>query len=64
MLDATSRRLPIRAADLPQPALTMIARIKPGPREVGGNGRARSAVLRVAERTLAPRIRVDRRTRS
>jgi len=55
-LDATSRRLPIRAADLPQPALTAIARIKPGDAEIAANGRSRSAVLRVAERTTAPRI--------
>ncbi len=61
MLDATSRRLPIRAADLPQPALTVIARIKPGTSEVAANGRSRSAVLRVAERTLAPRLPVQGR---
>ena len=54
-LDATARRLPIRAADLPQPALTAIARIKPGVGEIAANGRSRSAVLRVAERTTAPR---------
>ena len=57
-LDATSRRLPIRAADLPQPALTAIARIRPGDAEVAANPRSRSAVLRVAERTDAPRIAV------
>ena len=64
-LDATSRRLPIRAADLPLPALTSIARVKPGDAEVGANPRARSAVLRIAERTTAPRIAavaVDTRT--
>ena len=55
-LDATSRRLPIRTADLPQPALLAIGRIKPGDAEVAANGRSRSAVLRVAERTDAPRI--------
>ena len=55
-LDATSRRLPIRAADLPQPALVSIARSKPGAAEIAANGRSRSAVLRVAERTDAPRI--------
>ena len=55
-LDATSRRLPIRAADLPLPALTSIGRIRPGSAEVAANPRARSAVLRIAERTEAPRI--------
>ncbi len=57
-LDPTSRRLPIRAADLPLPALTSIARIKPGDAEVDANPRSRSAVLRIAERTDAPRIGV------
>ena len=47
------RRLAVRAADLPQPLLTSIARIKPGEAEIASNGRARSAVLRVAERTHA-----------
>ena len=49
-LDARSRRLPLRAADLPQPELKAIARIKPSEAEVAINPRARSAVLRVAER--------------
>ena len=44
------RRLPIRAADLPQPQMKLLARIKPGAREVDENPRARSAVMRVAER--------------
>ena len=55
-LDPAARRLPLRAADLPLPALTALARIKPGEREVAANGRARSAVLRVAKRTTAPRL--------
>ena len=50
-LDARSRRLPLRAADLPQPELKSIARIKPSDAEVAVNPRARSAVLRIAERT-------------
>ena len=44
------RRLPIRAVDLPQPQMKLIAKIKPSEAEVSGNPRARSAVLRVAER--------------
>jgi 16S rRNA (cytosine1402-N4)-methyltransferase len=48
------RRLPIRAADLPQPQLRLIDRIKPSAEEVAANPRARSAVLRVAERIGGP----------
>jgi 16S rRNA (cytosine1402-N4)-methyltransferase len=44
------RRLPIKAADLPQPQMKLIAKIKPSDEEVAANPRARSAVLRVAER--------------
>jgi 16S rRNA (cytosine1402-N4)-methyltransferase len=44
------RRLPIRSVDLPQPLMKLIARIKPSDAEVDANPRARSAVLRVAER--------------
>jgi 16S rRNA (cytosine1402-N4)-methyltransferase len=44
------RRLPIKAADLPQPQMKLIAKIKPTASEVADNPRARSAVLRVAER--------------
>ncbi|MFD2367616.1 16S rRNA (cytosine(1402)-N(4))-methyltransferase RsmH [Pseudoduganella sp. GCM10020061] len=44
------RRLPIRAADLPQPEMKLIAKIKPSDAEVEANPRARSAVMRVAER--------------
>jgi 16S rRNA (cytosine1402-N4)-methyltransferase len=44
------RRLPIRAVDLPQPLMTLIGRTMPSDAEVAANPRARSAVLRVAER--------------
>ncbi|GGY50512.1 16S rRNA (cytosine(1402)-N(4))-methyltransferase RsmH [Pseudoduganella albidiflava] len=44
------RRLPIRAADLPQPEVKLLAKIKPSAREVDENPRARSAVMRVAVR--------------
>ena len=44
------RRLPIRAVDLPQPAMKLLARIKPSDAEVAANPRARSAVMRSAMR--------------
>ena len=48
-------RLPIRAADLPQPRLRLIGKaVRPGPDEVAANPRSRSAVMRVAERTEVP----------
>jgi 16S rRNA (cytosine1402-N4)-methyltransferase len=52
--DRTLGRLPLRAADLPQPRLRSIARVKPDAAEVAANPRARSAVMRVAQRTAAP----------
>jgi 16S rRNA (cytosine1402-N4)-methyltransferase len=49
------RRLPIRAVDLPQPQMKLLSRRKPGDSEIADNPRARSAVMRVAERlTGAP----------
>ena len=48
------RRLPIRAVDLPQPELKLLAKIKPSAEEVAGNPRARSAVMRVARRLPYP----------
>jgi len=47
------RRLPIRAVDLPQPELKLIAKVKPSVAEVAANPRSRSAIMRVAERTAA-----------
>lgn len=47
------RRLPIRAADLPRPMLKLVARIKPSDAEIAANPRARSAIMRIAER-VAP----------
>lgn len=47
------RRLPIRAVDLPQPEMKLLSRIKPSAAEINDNPRARSAVMRVAER-LSP----------
>jgi len=48
------RGLPLRAADLPAPRLTSLARVRADEEEVAANPRARSAVMRVAERTDAP----------
>jgi len=47
-------RLPLRAAELPQPRLRSIERVKPDAVETARNPRARSAVMRVAERTAVP----------
>jgi 16S rRNA (cytosine1402-N4)-methyltransferase len=47
-------RLPLRAAEMPQPRLRGLARVRPDADEVAANPRARSAVMRVAERTAAP----------
>jgi len=44
-------RLPLRARDLPAPKLRLVGKpIKPGTEELRANPRARSAVLRVAEK--------------
>jgi 16S rRNA (cytosine1402-N4)-methyltransferase len=47
------RGLPIRARDLPQGALELINRVKPSSTEVNENPRARSAVMRVAQKRSA-----------
>jgi 16S rRNA (cytosine1402-N4)-methyltransferase len=49
-VEQPDRRLPIRAVDLPQPLMKLISKTKPSDVEVEANPRARSAVLRVAER--------------
>jgi 16S rRNA (cytosine1402-N4)-methyltransferase len=49
-VEQPDRRLPIRAVDLPQPLMKLIVKTKPSGAEVDANPRARSAVLRVAER--------------
>ena len=47
-------RLPLRDDELPPPRLRPIARLRPDAAEIEANPRARSAVMRVAERTAAP----------
>ncbi len=52
--DSLPARLPVRARDLPQPRLRLVGRaVRAGAAEVAANPRARSAVMRVAERTMA-----------
>jgi len=50
--DPLPRRLPLRAHELPQPKLRLVGRaVRPAAAEVTANPRARSAVMRIAERT-------------
>jgi 16S rRNA (cytosine1402-N4)-methyltransferase len=49
--DPRARRLPVRARDLPQPRLRALGKKQADAAEVASNPRARSAVMRVAERT-------------
>jgi 16S rRNA (cytosine1402-N4)-methyltransferase len=64
------REVPLTAREMPQPALTIVARATvPSPEEIAANPRARSARLRVAERTAVPynpdiRIEPDARWRN
>ncbi len=51
---AAHARLPIFEKDMPQPILNSLGRILPTEQESRDNVRARSAVLRVAERTATP----------
>ena len=48
------RRVPLRADQLPRATLAAIARVYPDEGELAANPRARSAVMRVAERTAEP----------
>ena len=49
-VEQPDRRLPIRAVDLPQPTLQLVAKTKPSAAEVASNPRARSAVMRIAQK--------------
>ncbi|NLY26399.1 MAG: 16S rRNA (cytosine(1402)-N(4))-methyltransferase RsmH [Alcaligenaceae bacterium] len=51
---AALARLPIPEKDMPQPVLWSLGRVLPSAHEAAENPRARSAVLRVAERTSTP----------
>jgi 16S rRNA (cytosine1402-N4)-methyltransferase len=46
------RGLPVRDRDLPQSALEIIGRVKPSENEVRENPRARSAIMRIAEKRV------------
>jgi 16S rRNA (cytosine1402-N4)-methyltransferase len=50
-VDPELARLPLRQSELPAPRLRALARVMPDAAEAAANPRARSAVLRVAERT-------------
>lgn len=52
--EAALARLPIPEKDMPAPVLRSLGRVLPSDEESSENPRARSAVLRVAERTNAP----------
>ena len=51
--DAAARALPLRADELPVPRLQSVARVRADEAEIASNPRARSAVMRVAQRTAA-----------
>lgn len=51
---AAYARLPLRESEMPQPLLHSLGRVLPEPTEIEVNPRARSAVLRVAQRTATP----------
>jgi 16S rRNA (cytosine1402-N4)-methyltransferase len=51
--DHLPRRLPVRARDLPRPVLHLVGRaVRASAAEVAANPRARSAVMRVAEKSM------------
>jgi 16S rRNA (cytosine1402-N4)-methyltransferase len=50
------RGLPVRDKDLPQSALEIIGRVKPSEEEVRENPRARSAIMRIAEKRVGAMV--------
>jgi len=58
--DAGARRLPLRGDQLPAPRLELVARARADRDEIAANPRARSAVMRVAQRTSADWPQVNR----
>ena len=50
------RGLPVRDRDLPQSVLEIIGRVKPSDAEVSENPRARSAIMRVAEKRMGAAV--------
>ncbi|MDQ3214478.1 MAG: 16S rRNA (cytosine(1402)-N(4))-methyltransferase, partial [Pseudomonadota bacterium] len=59
-LSTLERRLPLRADQLPRATLSGLVRVLPDAGEIAANPRARSAVMRVAERTAEPWRGVNR----
>ena len=54
------RRLPLRASEMPEPVLRIVGRAqRASSSETTRNPRARSATLRVAERTAVPYSRIE-----
>jgi len=54
------RGVPLRASEMPQPVLRIVGRAqRASPDETRRNPRARSAILRVAERTAVPYSRIE-----
>jgi 16S rRNA (cytosine1402-N4)-methyltransferase len=54
------RKLPLKASEMPQPLLRIMGRaVRATQQEIRRNPRARSATLRVAERTAAPYSRIE-----
>ncbi|MDR0576286.1 MAG: 16S rRNA (cytosine(1402)-N(4))-methyltransferase RsmH [Candidatus Accumulibacter sp.] len=56
--DSLPKRLPLRSAELPPPRLRLVGKpVRAGAEEVAANPRARSAVMRVAEKLPDPPVR-------
>jgi 16S rRNA (cytosine1402-N4)-methyltransferase len=58
--DTLPKNLPLRSIDLPQPGLRLIGKpVKAGAAEIAANPRARSAVMRVAEKFSDQRAKAE-----